>query len=246
MFNSLPGILKISLHWEAKWSFKNFFVHLLAWRLEITELSLKLLYNVTKFNEFLNCILVLNTACNWLIIEKNLRNRLVLNNASLAHLLLSLVYQLILIFLFVNLDLSKSLLNWQASNSFRVTVSILLLMLSDHLDVLRFLRVIFFNETFIRNCRFYFPLNRRLFLLNFLLSDFTHFLLGLGLEIALLPAWDIVNILEMSPKVATLSKSLLTETAGEWSLTCMLSEMISQITALFEDTVASRVLTLEK
>ena len=68
----------------------------------------------------------------------------------------------------------------------------------------------------------------------------------LGLEFALLPAWDIVNIFEMSPKVATLSKSLLTETAGEWSLTCMLSEMISQITALFEDTVASRVLTLEE
>lgn len=56
---------------------------------------------------------------------------------------------------------------------------------------------------------------------------------------------DLVDILEMAPKVATLRESLLAEITGEGSLACVLAEVVPQVTALLEYTLAVEVLTAE-
>lgn len=49
----------------------------------------------------------------------------------------------------------------------------------------------------------------------------------------------------MAPKVATLRESLLAEITGEGSLACVLAEVVPQVTALLEYTLAVEVLTAE-
>jgi hypothetical protein len=55
-----------------------------------------------------------------------------------------------------------------------------------------------------------------------------------------------VYFLEVSPKISTLSEILAAVLARERSLTCMFSEMVSEIARLLEDTPAARVHALEE
>jgi hypothetical protein len=55
-----------------------------------------------------------------------------------------------------------------------------------------------------------------------------------------------VHLFEVSPKISTLSEILAAVLARERSLTCMFSEMVSEITRLLEDTAAARVHALEE
>lgn len=52
-------------------------------------------------------------------------------------------------------------------------------------------------------------------------------------------------IFEMPTKVTTLSKGLLAFRTSEGTLTCMLSKMITQVAAFFEDGTASAMSALE-
>ena len=56
----------------------------------------------------------------------------------------------------------------------------------------------------------------------------------------------MVDVLEVSAKISTLSEGLSTEVAGERSLACVLPEMVSQIATLLEGTVAVWVLALKE
>ena len=50
----------------------------------------------------------------------------------------------------------------------------------------------------------------------------------------------------MTAKVSTLSKRFAAFRAREWSLACVLPEMISQIATFLEDTIATLVFALEE
>ena len=59
-------------------------------------------------------------------------------------------------------------------------------------------------------------------------------------------AFDLVDLHEMSPQVAALREVLLADLALEWPQPSVLPKMISQVARFLENTVAARMVTLEK
>ena len=55
-----------------------------------------------------------------------------------------------------------------------------------------------------------------------------------------------MDIFEVTPKIPALRKGLLTESTGKGSLARVLPEVVPEVAALLEDTLAARVLTFEK
>lgn len=56
---------------------------------------------------------------------------------------------------------------------------------------------------------------------------------------------NLVDVFEVTPKIAALSESLLAQGTGEGSLTSMLSEVVAQVTALLENTFTTSMPTFE-
>lgn len=60
-----------------------------------------------------------------------------------------------------------------------------------------------------------------------------------GLEVTTLSVTgNLVDVFQVTPKIAALSKGLLAQRTGEGSLTSMLSEVVAKIAALLEDALA--------
>lgn len=58
--------------------------------------------------------------------------------------------------------------------------------------------------------------------------------------------WHVVHILHVAAQIATLGKRFQAFWTLEWSLARMLPEVISEVAAFLEDTIASLVLAFEE
>lgn len=65
-------------------------------------------------------------------------------------------------------------------------------------------------------------------------------------ELGLGATRNVVDVLEVSAQVSALREGLLAESAGEGSLACVLAEVVSEVAALFENTVAAWILAFEE
>ena len=83
-------------------------------------------------------------------------------------------------------------------------------------------------------------------LCNSLGLDFWDFHGILRLLLVNLAPWNVVHILQMSAKVSTLSECFMAIATSEGSLAGVLSEVVSQIATLLENTVTAWILTAEE
>lgn len=208
------------------------------------ETSLKFREGISKLPEFADCVTVLELVSNHLLLHflssLYLRNCFVLGCSGNGLLRSSLACGC--------LTLSK----WIALPTVTVGVHVLVpsQMSQQFVGLLLHIIQVFFIgnrvDTFVRNCW------SKLFAVGcFLLEELLrfHFRRGVGrdcLRSVLGPSRHVMDVLEMSAKISTLSEGLSTVVARERSLTSVLSEMVSEVATFLKGTITVRVLAFKE